>query len=567
MGMNNTRRQKRHGGTRAEVRDLQKCVNCNRSIGPGMGYESEVDADGKRTVWHAVRLYFDECALAIPKPLRNMGFCIEPRLPEGTPDTVWLAHAGQRGCSVITRDASIAQNPDERQALIDNDVKCFILPGSSKNAWDLIRSFVTMWEKIRVESAFPGPFIWKCNDSSSPVRWVRLYPEEVGYAPIDLARTPTGHLLNLFADVVHMHDNGWFSRAFVEGLHENIQCELEARISRDRSKALERSPEWKALLHTQHFSPESRKESHEVELDEPVDMGKINHILVTMDDESGAYQWIIPAHLAGDYISDPGDTSEDNSIAFQAGAAGFHRSGYGLRRMRSKRSESRRRPENNILSKLSREFDALGNHLEVASDQWRRIREARSGPAGTTVESSDLYDALRMRCVWIQERIQTVHQIHGSFWKDYHQELALEMKPIHAVMANGYQIDNTELDQLAEEVIKPLHRAVKRTRFAVQQSGTGTMYADFDQETLLDYFCEAKAQPKTTLLSAGFTMVGMHEGEPIIFRACPKVDADGISRRIVMSSSRGFDGLVQILGKPRLRPTKLTGTQNQRTPD
>ena len=141
-------------GTRAEVRSLPECAKCSQPIGPGLGYAEEVDADGRRRVWHAVRLYFDECAAAIPKALQKLGFCIEPSLPKGTPDPEWLAYAGNQGCVVITQDARIAQNPIERQALIDNDVKCFILPGSPKNAWDLIRSFVTMWEKIRVESAF-----------------------------------------------------------------------------------------------------------------------------------------------------------------------------------------------------------------------------------------------------------------------------------------------------------------------------------------------------------------------------------------------------------------------------
>lgn len=544
-----TGRQQRRGGTRAEVRDLPDCANCNQPIGPGFGYEVEVDAHGRRTAWHAVRLYFDECAAAIPKILQQMGFCIEPSLPGGTPDPQWLAYAGQRDSVVITQDAQIAQNPIERQALIENDVKCFILPGSSTNAWDLVRGFVTMWDKIRVESAFPGPFIWKCNDSGSPVRWERLYPEESGYAPIDLTRTPTGHLLNLFADVVHMHDKGWLGKTFVEGLHENIRCELDARISRDRSKALTPSPEWKRLL-SQRVHPKSRKESIESELDEPLDVGKKNQLLISMDNETGEYQWIIPAHMVGDNLTDSGEIGRDSSFLFSAGSVGFHRSGFGLRMNRSKRSGNRRRTDNDMLSDLNREFDTLGNHLKVAMDQWRRARTLKSGADGTMVEMSDLYDALRMRCVWIQERIQAVHQIYGKFWSDFRQELALEMKPIHAVLANGYQIDNAELERLAGDVIKPLYHAVKRTRFAVQQRGAGIMSATFDRETLMDFLREATAQTETPELLLGFTLVGLHEGRPIIFRICPEVDPDGMTRRIALVSSRAVDGHVQILGKP-----------------
>ena len=544
-----TERRKRRGGTRAEVRNLPKCVKCNHPIGPGLGYETEVDEHGRRKAWHAVRLYFDECAAAIPKTLQEMGFCIEPSLPKGTPDLEWLVHAGTRGCVVVTQDARIAQNPIERQALIDNDVKCFILPGSPKNAWDLVRGFVTMWEKIRVESAFPGPFIWKCNDRSSPVRWERLYPEDSGYAPFDLARTPTGHLLNLFADVVHMHDNGWLSRPFVEGLHENIRCELEARVSRDRSKALEPSPDWQRLL-SEKISPKSQKESHEAKLDEPFDVGKKNQLIISMDNETGVYQWIIPAHMAGDNVVGPGVMSTENAFAFQAGPVGFHRSGFGLRVMRSKRSGSRPRPGNDILTELRREFDTLRGHLEVAVDQWRRARESMANPRGIMADTSDLFDALRMRCVWIQERIQAVHQIHGSFWKDYRQELALEMKPIHAVFANGYQIDNSELDRLVQEVVKPLHHAVKRTRFAANSS-VGVRSVVFDRETIVDFLSEATARAETPSLSAGFTMVSVHEGEPLIFRMCPEVDADGRTRRVAVTSSKAIDGRVEILGKLR----------------
>ena len=217
------------------------------------------------------------------------------------------------------------------------------------------------------------PFIWKCHDSSSPVRWERLYPEDSGYAPFDLARTPAGHLLNLFADVVHMHDQGWLSRAFVEGLHENIRCELEARISRDRSKVVEPSPEWEELFR-QSIGPRSQKEGLKGKLKEPFDAGKKNQLLLSVDNETGVYQWIIPAHMAGDNLSSPDETSRDTSFAFEAGPVGFHRSGFGLRTMRSKRRRSMGRTDSDILSRLRAEFDALGGHLEVAMDQWRRAR-------------------------------------------------------------------------------------------------------------------------------------------------------------------------------------------------
>ena len=165
------RPERRRGGTRSDVKALPKCVNCNQDIGPAEEYELEDDGTGPLRVWHSTRLYFDECADVVPGTLRQMGFCIEPSLPKGTGDLEWLAHVGARGCTAITQDARIARNPAERQALIDHKVKCFILPGRPKNAWDLVRAFVTMWDKIRVESRFSGPFIWRFNDESRSTRW------------------------------------------------------------------------------------------------------------------------------------------------------------------------------------------------------------------------------------------------------------------------------------------------------------------------------------------------------------------------------------------------------------
>ncbi len=57
-----------------------------------------------------------------------------------------------------------------------------------------------------------------------------LNPEPSGFLPIDLSRIPVWHLLNLFADIVHQHNDGWFSTELVDGLHENIRQELEARV-------------------------------------------------------------------------------------------------------------------------------------------------------------------------------------------------------------------------------------------------------------------------------------------------------------------------------------------------
>ena len=114
-------------------------------------------------------------------------------------------------------------------------------PRGSHKFVDKVRGFVSMWEKVQTESLFPGPFVWRFDDEIQPVRWEQVYPEELVFSPLDLSKTPVGHLLNLFAEVVTQHDLGWFSRSYVEGLHENIRREIEARITRDRSSVFEES--------------------------------------------------------------------------------------------------------------------------------------------------------------------------------------------------------------------------------------------------------------------------------------------------------------------------------------
>lgn len=325
--------QHRRGGTRSEVRGLPKCLNCGNEIGPAEAFVLGVDEHGQvQHAWHATRLYFDECAAAIPKMLQKMGFCIVPKLPKGTPDIDWLAQAGKEDWTVITQDSNIFRNKEEREALINNKVKCFIIPARSKNAWDQVRGFVSMWDKIRVESLFQGPFVWRFNDESQPVRWEQLYPKASGFAPYDLSRVPVGHLLNLFADIVHQHDEGWFSADFVNGLHDNIRREIEARITGDRSIAMKPDDKGETVF-SQHISAKAR-ETLDIDLEKPINPAEGGILGVEMTPDDGSkYLWLIPAHKVGYNTmgSNAGTEFGEGSFAFQAGPTGFYRSGFGLR--------------------------------------------------------------------------------------------------------------------------------------------------------------------------------------------------------------------------------------------
>ena len=314
------------GGTRAELSELAPCTNCGNRIGPTEAYHIGKDEQGQSCVWHIVRLYFDESARVIRDTLEKMGFCIARTLPEGTTDTEWLAEAGRNGWTVITADNRITRNPVEYQALIKNEVKCFILPGRAAptSSWDKVRAFVSMWEKVQTESLFPGPFIWRFDDDVQPVRWKQVYPDELEFSPLDLSKTPVGHLLNLFAEVVTQHDLGWFSRSYVEGLHENIRRELEARITGDRSGVFEVTDEGTRAVDEARIGGSS---DQLVPLDHPTDLAghRVALIELTPDGGSEKYPLILPARVLRLVVGTPDGPASERQVKIDVGPTGFSR--------------------------------------------------------------------------------------------------------------------------------------------------------------------------------------------------------------------------------------------------
>lgn len=321
-----------HGRARAQVKESPSCPHCNKRIGPSEGYEVLEDETGKTIARHITPLYFDECSDGVRKMLRGMGLCIVPRLPKATLDIELLAHVGGKGWTLVTQDINILRRTDEAAALAENKVKCFILPGEASSNAEQVRRFMRMWDKIRIESWLPGPFVWVFGDESRPSRWQQAVPKAQAFEPYDLSQVPIGHLLNLLADIVCQHDEGWFSREFVNGLHDNIRLELEARISGNRSMVPAVPEGWELL-----FGGRVEKEAGDTEKVElatpinPVDGGLLVHELTP--DEGGRYIWLIPVRKLGFHGqgSDAGDEFTQSSFSFVSGPTGFHRSGFGLR--------------------------------------------------------------------------------------------------------------------------------------------------------------------------------------------------------------------------------------------
>ena len=302
-----------------------KCTWCSSTVEPGHGWE-RVEIRGREVLRHTTPLYFDECAdQETRRALRRMGFCVVP-LQKRKADVVWLQEAGRNGWTVITADKRIMEVPDEKQAVMDNRVRCFILSPQPEGTWATVRAFVTMWEKIRLESAFPGPAVWKLDDTYPVSRWEQLFPAPVEYTPVDFSRTPAGHLLNLFADVVMQHDRGWWTTDFVNGLHDEIRVELESRASGVRvvTRAVSQGQVRKKLLDATLDS-----KPQDIDLDEPIDLSEFRMVIMQVEIEPGLrYQWLAPAHKIP--VVGSGDEDRRSSITLAFQPTGFHRSGVGM---------------------------------------------------------------------------------------------------------------------------------------------------------------------------------------------------------------------------------------------
>ena len=92
---------------------------------------------------------------------------LEPRFPGDTPDEVWLAEAGRQGWVVVTRDKQVRRRYAERNAILDNDVGCFVL-GQKRtlNRWNLLKVIVgTLDGRKQRLAETPRPFIFTIDSA------------------------------------------------------------------------------------------------------------------------------------------------------------------------------------------------------------------------------------------------------------------------------------------------------------------------------------------------------------------------------------------------------------------
>jgi PIN like domain len=111
--------------------------------------------------------------------LREVGAIVEPHSAHFSPDEedpVWLSEVGARGWVVFTRDERIRYREAERKALVEAQIKAFVLVAKSLRGAEMAEILVEALPGIRrvIQDNSP-PFIAKIYRDASVSLW---YPQE-----------------------------------------------------------------------------------------------------------------------------------------------------------------------------------------------------------------------------------------------------------------------------------------------------------------------------------------------------------------------------------------------------
>jgi hypothetical protein len=84
--------------------------------------------------------------------LRALGEVVithDEKFPSDTPDDVWLKEAGRKGWVVLTHDTRIRYRKMEREALIENNTKAFVLTAKCLRGHEIAEVFVNSIASIK----------------------------------------------------------------------------------------------------------------------------------------------------------------------------------------------------------------------------------------------------------------------------------------------------------------------------------------------------------------------------------------------------------------------------------
>lgn len=87
-----------------------------------------------------------------------------PVTRQATFDVDWIPEVARRGWLIVTRDFSIAQNPNEIAAVRENGAKMVALnQEDAATKWGQLEVFMTQWRAIEALIDEPGPFIIRAS--------------------------------------------------------------------------------------------------------------------------------------------------------------------------------------------------------------------------------------------------------------------------------------------------------------------------------------------------------------------------------------------------------------------
>jgi hypothetical protein len=97
------------------------------------------------------------------KQVREDACWLEDVFEEGwIKDREWIPEVGARGWLVITKDKKIRTRPEERRAIKENNVGCFILNYSQPlNRWEILKLVTSTLDEMEEKFAnTPRPFLY-----------------------------------------------------------------------------------------------------------------------------------------------------------------------------------------------------------------------------------------------------------------------------------------------------------------------------------------------------------------------------------------------------------------------
>ena len=196
------------------------------------------------------------------------------------------------------------------------------------------------------------------------------------------------------------------------------------------------------------------------------------------------------------------------------------------------RKRRRRSPEEQfeMLQRLGQELEGLRGNLDRGLRKWRAAQELDAE------SREDLYDVLRLCTIRSQEHIRTIQSRHGRFWTNFRQEHALKVGPVRNALAHGADVSNAALDRLVEDVIRPLHEALRWTTIATWDGGAWR--ADF-------YRPDGEDWPE----KRPFAAISVKDGEPHIWLVELPADDDGLTRKVRIRSSHAVSAHVSLTAR------------------